>query len=367
MRRHLLVLLTSSLAMFAPIVSPAAQAGRKEPPRPVTPAMKLPRMRLAEVLILGPVQASIGSEDEEGPYMFSSIGSMARGGDGTIYVGEFSTFEIRAFDQRGRHHSSFGRRGRGPGEFVQPFALHHDGDTTLFAPQGTFGVTEMTARGADVRYRRTFGTGTGYGSLCTMGRRLFATVGADSGIVRELDAERREVRAFGAPFGNFDDRAAERMSNSWAATITCDSASAALYVSRRDLGVVRRYDPDGALRWETTVPSFTPSWFVPAARGASVLFPLDQITSVIPVGRTRLIVQIETVSFEQGRATRRGMTVAGGVVGRTWYLLDVATGTFIAKVDGREPLSLLSSGLVIVAVEDPWPQVRVRPMRPTRP
>lgn len=120
---------------------------RRQPERPETPPLELPRAPMAQVLAIGAVRAEIGREDEAGPYMFGSIGGMAMGGDGTLYVSDNATNEIRIFDQGGRHLGTFGRRGRGPGEFVNPIGLVHDGDSTLFALQSFQGITELSARG----------------------------------------------------------------------------------------------------------------------------------------------------------------------------------------------------------------------------
>lgn len=348
--------------LFTPVPDAAAQ-GRSKADRPVTPAMKLPSRPLHEVMRLGAVTSVIGTEEEDGPYMFSAIGAMALGGDGTIYVGEYSSFEIRAFDRRGRHLRSFGRRGRGPGEFVQPFGLHHDGDSTLFATQGYLGIGELTARGADVRFRRTFGEGRQYGSLCTVDRRLFVTIGADSGIVREFDDDRREVRAFGRPFGDFEHPSARRLSNQQVAAIACDTAVKALFVTRGDLGMLRRYDLDGRLRWEVTLPNFTPAWYLPQGTGAAVAFSLDAITSVIPVGRTRLLALVARMNYERGRAQRRGMTVQPGIDRHTWVVLDALDGKVLFTSSAQGPLAPLSASLVAEKVEDPFPMARIRPMQ----
>jgi hypothetical protein len=58
----------------------------------------------------------IGAE-EAGPYQFSFISTGLLLEEGRIAVVELSANEIRHFDADGRHLRSFGRRGRGPGEF----------------------------------------------------------------------------------------------------------------------------------------------------------------------------------------------------------------------------------------------------------
>lgn len=115
MRAYRLMLFLTTLVAASAV---PAQNRRGEPDRPISPPMQLPKRPLAEVLRMGPVRTTIGQDDEDGPYMFAGMGAMALGGDGTVFIAEYSTFEIRAFDQSGRHLATFGRRGRGPGEFV---------------------------------------------------------------------------------------------------------------------------------------------------------------------------------------------------------------------------------------------------------
>lgn len=348
-----------------------SQSRRDEPQRPVTPPLELPKRSLDASLRLGPVEATIGTEDEEGPYLFAEIGSTVRGRDGTLYIGEYSTFQVRAFDPRGNHLASVGRRGRGPGEFVQAFALHHDGDSTLFAAQGYLGVSEFTAKGGTMRYRRTFFAAQQTGAICTIGSRLFLTVGGDSGVVRELDAERHEIRAFGMPFrirtmpeGAPVHPAAAKMSNSWAPSMRCDDAAHAIFLWRNELGIIRRYDVDGTLKWETTLPSFEGSHFVPQGNGAAVLFPRHRIMSVVQLGADRLLLQVVALNYQRGRALRRAMSVSPGVDGYTWYVMDATTGKLLSKADGSIRYAQISETLLAEIVDDPYPMVRFRSLRP---
>lgn len=169
------------------------------------------------------------------------------------------------------------------------------------------------------------------------------------------------------PFGKFDNRPAEQMSNGWAAQINCDASSNAIYLHRGDLGVVRRYDDRGTLIWETTLPSFAPAWFIAQGRGAAVLFPRNQIVGVHVAGRTRLLVHVSTANYERGRAVRRGMTVQPGIDGYIWYVIDAASGRLVAKSDGRIPLTSLSATLVAEFHEEPWPMMRLRPAQVVSP
>jgi hypothetical protein len=343
---------------------------RRQPERPETPPLELPRAPMAQVLAIGAVRAEIGREDEAGPYMFGSIGGMAMGGDGTLYVSDNATNEIRIFDQGGRHLGTFGRRGRGPGEFVNPIGLVHDGDSTLFALQSFQGITELSARGATVRYRRTFGTGERYSSLCTMNGRLFVSIGGDSAVIRELDTARREIRAFGTAFsafiyGNPND-AAIKLSRQSGPTLLCDGPRATLYAIRGDQGLLRAYDLDGRQRWETTLPSFKVGIFgAQPGGGAYVAWAIDYIATVMPLGSTRVLVQVARQDLEstRGRSRAPGALITPDVVETRAYLLDAATGRILSQAPGAGLLTPLADTLLAERVTDPWPMLRLRPAR----
>ena len=61
----------------------------------------------------------IGSADGAEPYLFNDVETAIRLVDGTIVVANAGSGELRYFDAAGRHLSSVGRKGSGPGEFGQ--------------------------------------------------------------------------------------------------------------------------------------------------------------------------------------------------------------------------------------------------------
>lgn len=367
MRVHGLVLVVSTLTAMSAV---PAQNTRKAPDRPETPPLQIAQRPLAQSVALGSVRTEIGREDEAGPYMFGSFGGIAMGGDGTIYVADNSTNEIRIFDQRGRHLGTFGRRGRGPGEFVNPIGLVHDGDSTMFALQAYQGVTELSARGATVRFRRMFGAGLDYSSLCQLGARLFVSVGGDSGIVRELDSERHEVRAFGDPFaaaifGTPND-AARKLSRKSGPSLHCDAPRSTLYAYRSDQGIIRAYDLDGRQKWETTLPSFKVGFFgAQPGGGAYVAWAIDYIATFMPLGSSRVLVQVARQDFESTRGQSRapGSLRIPEVTQTFAYILDAGTGRIVSRSPGAGLLDMLADTLVAERVTDPWPMLRLRPAR----
>lgn len=75
---------------------------------------------------------SIGALDSEGPDQLYRVGGSRRLDDGRIAVLNTGTAEVRFFDGDGRHLSTIGGHGEGPGEFMSPWAVYpHAGDSLL--------------------------------------------------------------------------------------------------------------------------------------------------------------------------------------------------------------------------------------------
>ena len=92
----------------------------------------------------------LGTADQAGPELFSTIRHFAVDAEGSIYVLDAGSSEIRVFDSGGRFLRSQGGPGEGPGEFANPagLALGPAGELwvadyrtytyAVFAPDGTF-------------------------------------------------------------------------------------------------------------------------------------------------------------------------------------------------------------------------------------
>jgi hypothetical protein len=62
-------------------------------------------------------RVSIGQENGPPEYTFARIATVAAASDGTIFVLDAGDHRVRAYDAAGRHLTTFGRQGSGPGEF----------------------------------------------------------------------------------------------------------------------------------------------------------------------------------------------------------------------------------------------------------
>ena len=65
----------------------------------------------------------IGTLDGEGPDQFGAVSGLAVSEEGSVFVGEYYSNEIRVFTSSGSHSHTFGTQGAGPGEFNGIFGM----------------------------------------------------------------------------------------------------------------------------------------------------------------------------------------------------------------------------------------------------
>jgi hypothetical protein len=123
---------------------------------------------------------SIGVEEGDAAFQFTSPVGAARLADGTIVVLDRQSRELRFFGDGGRHLRTRGGQGDGPGEFRNPSALHHlEGDTLLvidlqqqrlhwFGPAGDF-VRDASVSSLGLDHRMSSATPDGAGGLLLLG------------------------------------------------------------------------------------------------------------------------------------------------------------------------------------------------------
>ncbi len=359
-RLHGLLVVTAALALFAP--SAGAQRKGKEFVKPSTPPMQLPTRAWKDLVARGRVLARVGSEDEDGPALFGSIGGVAIGKDSTIYVTEYSTRQIRAFRPDGRFIAIAGRSGRGPGEFVEMGGMSYDGDSTMLVTQGYIGVSEFTASGGEFTFRSIHNQARNIRAACSVSGRVFLSVGAERGIVEELDADHKPRRSFGNTFSRESTTAAREMSVGHGAAMMCDVSHERIYMTA--FGRIRSYGLDGALLWETTLPDFRHAWYNDQP---AFFFPEDGVAGIHALTRNRLLVQVSRVDYAKARPgprTGAGARVSPPVVAMRTFLIDASTGKLLAQVSGAPTLRAVRYGLAVEAIEDPYPMFRVHALTP---
>ncbi|MCY4674421.1 MAG: hypothetical protein OXD43_11775 [Bacteroidetes bacterium] len=94
----------------------------------------------------------IGDDEEDDNQWFSSIRGMGRLSDGSVVAVDRTSAEVRIYDASGRHLRSMGQRGKGPGEFSNPFILWvAAGDTLWVGDYRPWRYNVFTAQGEFVR------------------------------------------------------------------------------------------------------------------------------------------------------------------------------------------------------------------------
>ena len=348
------------VALLAP--NAAAQRKGKEIPRPSTPPMQLPTRAWKDLVARDRVLARVGSEDEDGPALFGSIGGVAIGKDSTIYVTEYSTRQIRAFRPDGRFIASAGRPGRGPGEFVELSGMTYDGDSTLLVTQGYLGVSEFSARGGSFTFHRIHNQARPIVGACAIDGELLLSVGVEQGVVEVLDAERKALRSFGHAFSRDSTKAARKMSVGHGAYMICDVANGRVYLTA--LGRIRSYGLDGSLAWETTLPDFR---FAIYNDQPAVLFADDNVAGIHALDRQRLLVQVRRVDYTKARrapSSGPSALVSPPLTGMRTFLIDASSGRLLALVSGAPTLRAIRYGLAVEAIDDPYPMFRVHALTP---
>lgn len=88
----------------------------------------------------------IGEESIEGPDLFENVRGITLDQNGHVYVLDGGDNSIRAFSRSGSFIGRTGRSGRGPGDFTFPYAIMHDGDSTLYVTDEANGVNSTPIR-----------------------------------------------------------------------------------------------------------------------------------------------------------------------------------------------------------------------------
>ena len=72
----------------------------------------------------------IDGEDEN--YLFYRPCDIAGDSDGNLYVLDAGNHRVQKFDNKGKHLTTFGRSGQGPGEFQMPLSIDIDEDSNIY-------------------------------------------------------------------------------------------------------------------------------------------------------------------------------------------------------------------------------------------
>lgn len=309
--------------------------------------------------------ALIGEFEAPDEEVFGSIRAVALNDDGGVVILDDLAARAVGFDGQGNQTFTLGRRGPGPGEFVDPSALFRVSDDTLAFLNRSARTLQLFARDAATafrevgRYELPFWPSAG----CSMNGRIFILGGHEDLAVHEVDRAGGIVGSF--PASDYADAAAEGAPESIAwdlraqaqsGLLVCAEASGHVIHVPQYLGWARAYTPAGNLAWHSVLPDFVKSLVVPAAGGGAVKYNFDPdfnfshgVVGAAVVADTRLALSI-SVSVPRGEEPE----VAGLLA-----LLDLDTG---AQTRRDEFAGVVMSGLgerVAVAYRDPFPRLAI--------
>jgi hypothetical protein len=296
----------------------------------------------------------IGEPDGRTPDVFGFIQGVTTDAAGWTYVLDSRMTTVRVFDSRGRYVASVGRRGRGPGEFVNPVSLAVDAAGTLYVLDiGASRVSRFTVRREGSVPTGDFRVPFPAQSMCLLDDSLYL-LGYDSGrIVHAFSVSGQRLTSFGEPF--HEHPMLRRMLT--VGPIACVSNSRTILVNSNLLPAVRAYATDGRLRWTSNLSGPFEAVTIDTSRPGAVTYGaprqqgIDMITSIVPLPGARVLVQFgrQTPDARHPQDIERVQT----------RVLSLATGEALSAsgdvprvdaYDGREFFSI---------VHDPFPQVVV--------
>lgn len=301
--------------------------------------------------------------DEE---VFGNIRSAALLERGGVVILDDQGARAIGFDEQGTHAFTLGRRGEGPGEFVDPSALFRVSDDTLAFLNRSARTLQLFARGhpagtfAEVgRHELPFWPSSG----CSMHGRIFILGGYEDLAVHEVDRAGVLLNSF--PASDYADEAAEGAAEAIAwdlrdqarsGLLVCSEASRHVIHVPRYLGWGRAYTAAGDLAWHSSFPDFVKRMVVPAAGGGAVKYEFDPdfkfshaVVGAAPVADTHLALSM-AVSVPRGQEPEVEGLLA---------LLDLATG---AQTRRDETGAVVMSGLgdrLAVVYREPFPTLAV--------
>lgn len=294
---------------------------------------------------------TVGALDSPDQQVFGAIKDVQLGTDGRVFVLDSRLNEVRVFSARGEFVQSFGRPGRGPGEFVNPQSLAVTADGRVYVGDVTRQVHAFTMnRDGEYRYASSFRTSVGPADMCFLGDRLYVH-GSEQGlneVIHEYAQDGTSRGSFATPYVSPNPSVNTTVSRGHIACVPGDSLL--LYAPASLLAEVRAYSPEGKLRWLVTIAPYKPIDYTEMANGGlRVAIPSGGFNRVEALSAIRpgyCVLQIALVTEPGAGFARLRTLVVSAASGRGAFVSDSLSGAVMAA-GVRE----------FVAVrQDPYPQ-----------
>lgn len=265
--------------------------------------------------------------------------------------------EVRIFDSAGAFVESFGREGRGPGEFVAPQALESLGVDRFVVADRNAQVKVVERTDGTMQQRLTIPLQFTPEDLCVFGENMVVQGPGPEGTLHLYSAQGQHVRSVGEAYRSTNSLVRNQLSDGRAACAT----DAGIIVSMlRYLPYVRGYGADGTLRWTSRLADFhtigieegrepdgRPYVTLDADEGE-----YDQVEGLHAFADGMVIVQIARHT-PQSDSERRDHAEL-----RT-YVLSARTGKGAYAGYALPRILDVSGGRIYAAIHEPFPQVRV--------
>jgi hypothetical protein len=243
---------------------------------------------------------AFGVLDGEPALTFGSIQDIAVDERGLVYVLDELTFEIRVFDQDGRHLQTVGRQGHGPGEYEVPSSLAISSQSELYVADRAHRHITIYGMRDSLELSRDLRVEFGIRDMCFVGNRLFALGSHNAQVVHELTLDSSEVLArhsFAEPVSEHPTRR-HRVDH-----LLCLPASDMLVIGSRDSPLVRAYSSGGDSLWSTMLPDYYGLVITERADGRTeYLFPEGRdwyhwVLSIVALSPSGIAVQLGRVGY----------------------------------------------------------------------
>ncbi|HSW28601.1 MAG TPA: 6-bladed beta-propeller [Longimicrobiales bacterium] len=290
----------------------------------------------------------------EGPehLAFGEVADAAASADGSrLFFLDRMRGRVSVFTRDGEFVTEAGSRGQGPSEFIQPHALTVMGSRIFVLDRGKMRVEVLAFEGDSLRFEGGFRMAFDADDLCALQGQLYFMAYANSHVVQRLSPDGTPISSFGDPFLT-DPVLADATA---VAHLLCDERSQSLLVVGNLLPIVRRYDREGRLRWETTLPGYTATVIDRSERGG-VRYS-NPGTSIAPDLTISAALFGDTLFVQFGKVAS-GMGSLQDVLEVRTVAVGVDTGETV-PVRARVPrIDKVLGDLAVSYANDPYPRIR---------
>ncbi|MDE2875082.1 MAG: hypothetical protein OXQ93_06545 [Gemmatimonadota bacterium] len=306
---------------------------------------------------------AVGELEAPAEEVFGRIRAVALFARGGLVVLDAQAGRAVGFGDRGSHAFTLGRRGQGPGEFVDPSALFRISDDTLAFLNRSARTLQLFARQAGDPFAEIGRSELPFwpSGGCSMRGRIFILGGFEDRAVHEVDREGVIVKSF--PSSDYAGEVAEGAPEAIAwdlrdqarsGLLVCSEVSGHVIHAPYRLGWARTYTAGGDLAWHAFLPDFVKGRVVPAMGGGAVKYEFDpdfnyshSVVGAAVVANSHVALSVSVAVPRDEEPEVEGLLA----------LLDLATGEQTRRDEFAGVVMAGRGGQVAVVYREPFPRV----------